>query len=191
MPNWCENKLDIRGSEEALRKFLEKHIKRYTLSDGSQGDLELDFDTIVVSPKFKLDCPEEYLNDGNQHISTDDDRPWFNWYKWQCDRWGTKWNASNTYVGDSNIDNGEVNLYFDTAWGPSIPVIHELTEMYPNLRFRYAYFEGGCWFGGTIEYDDACGSYIETDIDNDDLKQFSIDECFVDECYYDEMEEEA
>lgn len=190
MPNWCENKLQIKGSEDALRKFLETHVLARRLSDGKLGDKELDFDTIVPSPKFKLDCPEEYLNDGNRHIVSDEERPWFDWYKWQCDNWATKWNASNTYTHDSNLDQGELDIWFDTAWGPSIPVIHKLTEMYPELRFRYAYFEGGCWFGGLIEYDEDAESYIDMDIDESDLKQFTIDECFVDEDYYDEQESE-
>ena len=62
--------------------------------------------------------------------------------------------------------------------------------MYPELRFRYAYFEGGCWFGGLIEYDEDAESYVDMDIDESDLQQFTIDECFVDEDYYDEQESE-
>lgn len=63
MPNWCNNKLIIKGTKDKLEEFIHKHFN---------NNNELDFATIV---------PEEYDQDGDI------------WYAWRVRNWGTKWNA--------------------------------------------------------------------------------------------------
>lgn len=71
------------------------------------------------------------------------------WYEWSYDNWGCKWNASNTYY---NIDEGVV--YFDTPWGPAIPVIEELSKQHPEMKITHEYAEEQIAFMcGKLEYD--------------------------------------
>ena len=43
------------------------------------------------------------------------------WYKWNCDNWGTKWNACDVVFNDCSIDNDHkpsIDYNFQTAWSP-------------------------------------------------------------------------
>lgn len=56
----------------------------------------------------------------------------FTWYEWRVNNWGSKWNAYDFwYESDSNI------LVFNTAWCNVSPIISKLSEMYPQINFRY------------------------------------------------------
>lgn len=55
------------------------------------------------------------------------------WHEWCCDYWGTKWNAYDCSQLEGNI------LSFHTAWNNAIPVVIALSEMYPSIRFEYAW----------------------------------------------------
>ena len=55
------------------------------------------------------------------------EKPWFNWYKWNCEHWGTKWNTCDCY---SQITEDAVTFVFSTAWSPAIPIFEELITKY-------------------------------------------------------------
>lgn len=192
MPNWCENKLTIRGNKEDLLNFLKKH---YVVANQSCCSDYLDFNTIIPEPKTPEECESPYviLEGEDRHLAHESGREWFDWYHWHCAKWGTKWNSTNAFACDPvdilAEDLNEITIWFDTAWSPCIPIIYKLILMYPELLFEYAYFEPGMWFGGRITYSDD-GVYYEEYYDNEELKQFSIDEGFMCQEYYDEMEEE-
>ncbi|TDR30229.1 hypothetical protein [Hydromonas duriensis] len=81
------------------------------------------------------------------------------WYDWRLHYWGTKWGAMH-------FEDNEYNeLIFDTAWSPPIPVIQALAEQFPQLNFRLAYAEEGCWFAGVLEWSDGCLTYGDNDAD--------------------------
>ncbi len=71
-----------------------------------------------------------------------------NWYSWACDNWGTK--RSAVYAGwmssarAANRESHQV-AYFDTAWGPPVPILAALSERFPAtiLRLTYCEPEGG------------------------------------------------
>ena len=52
------------------------------------------------------------------------------WHEWRCDKWGTKWNASEYRL---DLDNGEVR--FHTAWEHPYPVIAALSRQFPDEVF--------------------------------------------------------
>ena len=192
MPNWCENKLIIRGKKEDLVNFLKKH---YVVANQSHYEDYLDFNTIIPEPSTKEECDSEYvLPTPKVHVIgvADDERSWFDWYSWHCNKWGTKWNSTNAFACEpedilsENLT--EITIWFDTAWSPCRPIIYRLIIMYPELLFEYKYFEPGMLFGGFISYDDEHIYYEHYIEDFEELKQFSIDECFMCAEYYDEME---
>lgn len=145
MPNYCSNKLIIFGEKEQLDSFISKHIKT------KEYDMVyLDFDTIIPEPKTKEECEKEYIIDNidTVHINPKINKPWFNWLTYHCNKWGTKWNSFDGIL--DRYRDKELQLYFETAWDPCVPIINKLIEMYPDLEFRYYYYEPGMQLAGSI-----------------------------------------
>lgn len=141
MPNWCTNTLTVIGTKKELDRFK----KRYLLENGS-----LDFDKIIPEPRKIEDCPKGCIVDENSHIEIYADRPWFDWYRWHCFYWDTKWNACDTIEIESDDDH--LVLRFDTAWDAPVKVIEALQSQNPSL-----------WISLVSEYED--GGTIEIDVD--------------------------
>lgn len=163
MPNWVTTEIKIRGKAEDLAAFVKKHIVTHKYDDGSSED-KLDFDTVIPSPKTVEECPAEYVmmdaeEAKERHLGWDDNDPtnWFDWYHWNINNWGTKWNASNTSYpeADSILAQGstEIAIWLDTAWSPATPVYYKLQEMYPNLDIEVFYGDEGGFFVGHLHYD--------------------------------------
>lgn len=55
-----------------------------------------------------------------------------NWYEWSVTHWGTKWNATNTVIG-------ETELYFDTAWDSPVEAIRQMSRQHPSIRLALLY----------------------------------------------------
>ena len=55
------------------------------------------------------------------------------WYGWQSNNWGTKWNA----YGQTELDADE--LEFDTAWSTPYKIMLKLSEKYPDVTFDVQY----------------------------------------------------
>ena len=49
--------------------------------------------------------------------------------------WGTKWNAGDPVVNLSNIENGEIDYIFDTAWCYPHEWLLLVSKLYFNLDF--------------------------------------------------------
>jgi len=98
------------------------------------------------------------------------------WYGWNIENWGTKWEAS---VYDfERLDDNNIKINFDTAWGPPIALYDYLFE---NGYDTTAYYdECGMGFCGKYEYgsDD---QYDYTDMDSAQVQDeipSDIDEMF-------------
>jgi len=63
------------------------------------------------------------------------------WYEQRLEKWGTKWVGYDLNIGESNID-------FYTAWSPPTPIIKKLAELHKNFTFRLEYYEPGNAFRG-------------------------------------------
>ena len=85
---------------------LEDHEKRFGVSRGI---------TQEMSDRFKM----KYGYD--------------NWYDWQRNAWGTKWNA---YDQESR-DNGDIK--FETAWATPARLIQILSVKYPDATFKVCF----------------------------------------------------
>lgn len=122
MPNWVYNTISMLGIGS---------LDLYTLDE--DGKKHFDFEKIIPSPKTE----KEYLASGGdkyrdprvRFILTESERPWFNWYDWNCDHWGTKWNACESCVyGDE--------VHFDTAGGAPEPIFEALSKKYPEVEME-------------------------------------------------------
>ena len=129
MPDWCWNKLIIKGSAEAVRAFYDQNAKfvEWThpfdaASDShaanacttSMAVRDLDFEQ---SAPFPADWTEEQKYGRASVHDTSSGNHWFDW----CPvHWGTKWNARDVKVAVSAC--GTVLTYtFCTAWAPPEP----------------------------------------------------------------------
>lgn len=61
----------------------------------------------------------------------------YDWYNWNCENWGTKWNAYNTAITENSPFFTEIE--FDTAWSTPDPIIKALSVKYPNCVFEVIY----------------------------------------------------
>lgn len=66
------------------------------------------------------------------------------WYDWNVDRWGTKWDASDVEVGEpaisqSDPDSCSVHIEFQTAWSMPGGIFSELIKRHPELEFAGVY----------------------------------------------------
>lgn len=123
MPNDCSNTLIVSGNTKKLEVFFHQN-------NGSSGDL--DFSKSVPHPEAGNDPRKKYDN---------------NWYEFQLNNWGTKWNAYNNYTVEDN-EHDKLFYGFCTAWCPPIKWLITTSKLYKELTFDLYYEEEGCKFYG-------------------------------------------
>lgn len=84
---------------------------------------------------------DAYWATANQDNDTDPN----NWYNWNREHWGTKWDAyevegSVAYKRSSKVPY-EVVYRFQTAWNPPVPVLEAMTKQFPELHLSLAYVD--------------------------------------------------
>ena len=135
MPNWTSNELIVTGKTDDVARFVD-HIGQ-----------TMDFEKIIPSPKNmfrgllglkeRKECAEKGIP---------------NWYDWQSEHWGTKWNARHREeVIVSPFDPYTEAIYrFKTAWSTPEPVIRRIIENWPELEIDGGYIDEGY---------EGCGSF--------------------------------
>lgn len=129
MADYCYIKMRITGEERNLKILKEKST---SLKKAYKGEvLVFDFDKLIPSPKRIEDCEEKYLINEHSHVQIEADRPWFNWYRWNNEHWGTKWNACESHV---ELYYDRLEIEFSTAWGVPQPVLNVFYQLAANLN---------------------------------------------------------
>lgn len=160
MPNHVEGLIQIIGTEQDVRAVME-FVK------GENGAISSD--KIIPYPdKFKKMDEEHYARYGHwnshtpeQQEQSEKDRKngtyikdGFNsgGYEWCIANWGTKWDFYDITVSDvSKMHDGKflVEYLVNTAWAPAIPVMVELSVMFPSVVIKYWFEdEGWCYPAG-------------------------------------------
>jgi hypothetical protein len=80
-----------------------------------------------------------------------------NWYEWNLENWGTKWDAADPEITDES--EGRVTYSFRTAWSPPTPIFEEIVRQYPGLYFDIKCVEEQGW---GVEYDGIDGDLVQT-----------------------------
>jgi hypothetical protein len=155
MPNWCSNVATISHGNIDLIDAIETELNK------EKDDVAL-FQSLRPRPAIE----EE------------------NWYGWNCDNWGTKWEAS---VYDfERLDETTIRVNFDTAWGPPIALYEYLFEEgYDTTAY---YNEDGMAFCGKFEfgadeqydYSDMNSAEVQDEIPSDIDEMFCISEMMQD-----------
>lgn len=153
MPNWCLNEIIVTGDNKTLNEFV-----AFVKSDKS----DFDFNKIIPYPEefAKADKAYKELSDEEKMKAKDS----FNsgGYEWCIENWGTKWLPDNPYL---RKEKETIEIGFDTAWSPSLPITAKLTELFPTLTFIHKYEEPGMDFSGYVKYEGGkiveqeCGDY--------------------------------
>lgn len=124
MPNNVTNKIVFEAAQA-------EEVFKAICPDG-----KLDFETLIPSPL--------HVFRGNVGRSEEKDFP-LNWYSWNRENWGTKWNCYATSCGIG--DDGKAFIQFDTAWSVPYPVIVAFANRF-QIPFEHRYFdEGHCFWG--------------------------------------------
>ena len=155
MPNWCSNTVIIKGEYQDVQRLLD------TVESGKS--------------KFSLNnlitVPYELLNTSAPSNATPEEKERLkalygavDWYDWQVNNWGTKWDVEATISNDSHANNNPaflsklqtgnrvVTINFDSAWAPPSPAMKVLAKQFPNTNIYHVYDEPGVDFGGYAMY---------------------------------------
>ena len=124
MPNHCENN---NGDAQMIKKFYDEN---FTIEPDS---------SIHDSPQlqFSMSVPMP------QHIE--------DWYHWNINNWGTKWEPYEVFDDYVCSDITTLNIGFETAWSPPESWLKTVATLYPALHFELRYAEGGNGFSGVLE----------------------------------------
>lgn len=122
MPNWVYNTVTVTATDPGLLDRIEHEL---AAPEDPDGPTVLSFQKLVPRP--------EAAND--------------DWYNWNINHWGTKWDACQATSGRTSPT--ELVFSFNTAWSPPAPVIQALTERYPavTIGFRWEEEQG---YGGEL-----------------------------------------
>ena len=116
------------------------------------------------------------------------------WYAWNVDNWGTKWEAS--IYNYERIDENNIKISFDTAWGPCIAFYDYIFELgYDTTAY---YEEGGMAFCGKYEfgedyyydYSDMNSETMKEELPSDLDDMFNLSERMAEQEAEDEEDEE-
>jgi hypothetical protein len=134
--------------------------------------------------KTKIDALEAEMSKKNdeghsiaepfQHLRPRPEDQEDNWYDWNINYWGTKWDA-NIIDWCRDSDN-ELTIYCDTAWSPPIALYEYLTEQ--GWEIDAYYHEGGMGYAGKWNSDGG-DEYYDYDI-TDESSIDSLPEDIVD-----------
>ena len=162
MPNWVTNNVRINADETLLAKIREE-VKGTPYSNGEDRDFDFNTIAPIPKELEGTRSPmnvisQKEYDEQERKIANDDftekEREWgisrsltqelvdeytkrfgyCDWYSWQVNNWGTKWNASDVYWSD---DNDFVS--FNTAWSTPFALLTKLSEKYPQARFEVEY----------------------------------------------------
>lgn len=103
MPNWVTNYVCARHKTKEL-------IAAFKGKNAYGEEREITFNAIVPTP------PDVFQGDVGR------DSPANNWYVFNTENWGTKWDACDGYVSGDLVQ-------FNTAWSTPEPIIKELAKL--------------------------------------------------------------
>jgi len=184
MPNWVDTIMTIHGNSDDLRSFMEKAARPYTTYFKGQFIEPGVWDKDAIDEKVH-DEPLSFMNfvsptntetyyqnqlelshGGVPAKRTNEDNE--NWYYWNINNWGTKWDACNVEVNSDDLKFGSLEYRFSTAWSPAENAFRAMVQQHPKLSFYFYNVEEQGW---GVEYEGYDGKLYETnnwDIPNSD-----------------------
>ena len=200
MPNWCQNRLVVRGDEQRVKEFDQAFRGRPALFPPQEFELQgRTMEDVAAEQKKKWEAtepsycfnalypvPEEVLKVGYSadrksgktmdELMRDlfDPEKWVDGYSWCVSHYGTKWDIFGN-VHYAEVEDGLAEYDFDTAWSPPCPWLEKVSRDWPDLSFELVYYEGGIGFAGWFVCED--GEVVDdTQVEGRDaLQEFVLD----------------
>lgn len=130
MPNWFYFTVNVSGEKKDVEQFMEnvKGSERFQ----TEG-YEFDMNHFIPQPDNIF---RGNLGSAEKDMCKEKGIP--NWYDWNIDNWGTKWNAQWEDTEKYFVDGfpSELTYHLRTAWAFPEPVIKKMISMYPDLDFH-------------------------------------------------------
>lgn len=130
MPNWFYFSVTVTGDKKEVEQFIE-NVKGSEKFE-TEGR-EFDFNHFIPQPDNIF---RGNLSFGEEKELKEKGIP--DWYSWNNQNWGTKWNAVCDDFEDYDLESSdipEVRYDLRTAWAFPSPVIEKMIEDYSNLSF--------------------------------------------------------
>ena len=192
MPNWCENIMTINNIfDEAKAKEIQEALRGpdsppYYVPPAHQttgnydsnnqlipGESDLSFQKLIPVPKHILMS----AHPNYKHDNVANQLPTY--------EWGTKWSPIDVDVVEVG---NELIYYFSTAWGPPLPIVKKISELFPEVEVEIKYMELGNLFAGKTTYVNGLETEREEVLDDiDELETFAIEEMGYDEQFFEDM----
>ncbi len=132
MPNYTKNTLIVKGSKDALIYFYNRNrISEEDAQNLNKSVCDLSFEKCVTRENDTIIMTYIKENYISKHP-----KPGYDCWDLTCTIWGTKWEAIDTVVDLSTIEDGKITYYFDTAWCYPYNWLKIVSAMYHTLEFR-------------------------------------------------------
>jgi len=144
MPNWVYTYVTVDGPETSINRFKDHASAEgeITTSDGKTHTTEgaFSFWNFKAPPPHKY---EEYFETNGWSNGQQTGQGEWNWYQWNVENWGTKWDACNAELTDSS--DTHLSYRFETAWSPANTAFKAIVKQYPDLTFEFNCEEEQGW----------------------------------------------
>ena len=148
IPNWCNNTVKFTHADTTqIARVATAFAAEQLMQEFYPCPTSLNITAGMDGPKGS---PEQLALEAQEQKNIQE-HGFANWYDWQVEMWGTKWD-----VGDKNNDCGYVVgdtaivLSFDSAWSPPIGFYEKMEEL--GFSVDAMYYEPGMAF---------CGHYVD------------------------------
>lgn len=134
MPNWVYNELTVE-SDNAERV---EAVRAKLFAKDEDGNDKFSFAVLLPeerdNPEYRI-YPDDKgsidITKVDERVDAEGRKHYFNWYKFNCDKWGTKWDADNWTEG--GVPN-KIKVSFDTAWCEPDNWYAELCRAFPDVK---------------------------------------------------------
>jgi len=75
------------------------------------------------------------------------------WYEWNLENFGCKWDHSEYEVRHVDLDDGFIEVYFETPWSPPTEILKYISKEY-GVRIIDHWEEEGYQSAGHLEFDE-------------------------------------
>lgn len=176
MPNWCSNNVTFEHTDPAMIQRVAKAYNENRLFSEffpCPEDLKITAGTVGAA-----DSPEQIELAAKEQANLEK-YGYANWYDWQVNEWGTKWDVES--VDEVEAEPNSVTVFFDSAWSPPIEFYNKMVGLGFNVQAYY--YEPGMAFCGSYEDgNDTCfditgnSDWVKENIPGDIDEIFAISE---------------
>ena len=150
MPNHVDTIMVVEGPEKDVQKFIDQHIKDDSFDFSTIAKMPEELDGTVSPPPRTLeeasrdpflwgDATKEEIEEARQKVINqfknqnryEKEFGANNWYDWNCQNWGTKWNAYS--YEEMEREAGLFKFTYQTAWDMPRPLLLKVSEINPSL----------------------------------------------------------